>query len=59
LTAFVSLKLIYSQLPNNLADYKIFLMDAMLATGATTIMALRVLMDHQALEVLIITGIKQ
>jgi uridine kinase len=39
-------ELYYLRLPKNINKYKIFLMDATVATGAAAIMAIRILLDH-------------
>lgn len=41
----------YCKLPNDLRDHYIILMDALVGTGAAALMAIRVLLDHEVLEV--------
>jgi len=43
-------ELYYLRLPKDIQDYKIFLMDATVATGAASMMAIRVLLDHDVPE---------
>ncbi|XP_022695414.1 uridine-cytidine kinase-like 1 isoform X3 [Varroa jacobsoni] len=43
-------ELYYLRLPKDIQDYRIFLMDATVATGAASMMAIRVLLDHDVPE---------
>lgn len=43
-------ELYYLRLPKNINKYKVFLMDATVATGAAAIMAIRILLDHDVKE---------
>jgi len=43
-------ELYYLRLPKDIKDYRVILMDATVATGATGIMAIRVLLDHDVPE---------
>lgn len=43
-------ELYYLRLPKNISDYKVLLMDANVATGAASIMAIRILLDHDVKE---------
>ncbi|CAL8135042.1 unnamed protein product [Orchesella dallaii] len=43
-------ELYYLRLPRDIADYHIFLMDATVATGAASMMAIRILLDHDVPE---------
>ncbi|VDD93543.1 unnamed protein product, partial [Enterobius vermicularis] len=43
-------ELYYCRLPPNIQEFKVFLMDATVATGAAAMMAIRVLLDHDVLE---------
>lgn len=43
-------QLYYLRLPRDIADYHIFLMDATVATGAASMMAIRILLDHDVPE---------
>jgi len=43
-------ELYYLRLPKNINKYKIFLMDATVASGAAAIMAIRILLDHDVKE---------
>ncbi|KAK7502256.1 hypothetical protein BaRGS_00006620 [Batillaria attramentaria] len=40
----------YLRLPKDIRDYRVFLMDATVATGAAAMMAIRVLLDHDVPE---------
>eukprot|EP00003_Mantamonas_plastica_P004684 TRINITY_DN1370_c0_g1_i6.p1 TRINITY_DN1370_c0_g1~~TRINITY_DN1370_c0_g1_i6.p1 ORF type:complete len:132 (+),score=39.29 TRINITY_DN1370_c0_g1_i6:179-574(+) len=42
--------LFYFKLPENIEDYRVILMDPTLGSGATAIMAVRVLLDHGVKE---------
>ncbi|KAH7643099.1 uridine-cytidine kinase-like 1 [Dermatophagoides farinae] len=43
-------ELYYLRLPDDIRDYKVILMDATVASGAASMMAIRVLLDHDVLE---------
>ena len=43
-------ELYYHRLPDNIRDYKVILMDATVASGAASMMAIRVLLDYDVLE---------
>ncbi|MFH4973677.1 hypothetical protein AB6A40_000386 [Gnathostoma spinigerum] len=43
-------ELYYLRLPKNIENYKVFLLDATVATGAAAMMAIRILLDHDVLE---------
>ncbi|KAI1295439.1 Uridine-cytidine kinase-like 1 [Halotydeus destructor] len=43
-------ELYYCRLPKDIKDYKVILMDATVATGAASMMAIRVLLDHDVPE---------
>ncbi|CAG7835798.1 unnamed protein product [Allacma fusca] len=43
-------ELYYLRLPRDIADYRIILMDATVATGAAAMMAIRILLDHDVPE---------
>ncbi|KAL3080041.1 hypothetical protein niasHT_034599 [Heterodera trifolii] len=43
-------ELYYLRLPKNICKYKIFLMDAIVSSGAAAMMAIRILLDHDVLE---------
>ena len=42
--------MIYCKLPSTIANKVVFLMDPMIGTGATALMAIRVLLDHYVKE---------
>jgi len=43
-------ELYYCRLPKDVADYRIILMDACVATGAAAMMGIRILLDHDVPE---------
>ncbi|TKR62374.1 hypothetical protein L596_026350 [Steinernema carpocapsae] len=43
-------ELYFSRLPKHVENYKVFLMDATVATGAAAMMAIRILLDHDVKE---------